>query len=317
VPEAGKARARIRATQTLVSHMSFCWRHPSLTAIEVGWRWLFGAPFLLVLWGQAQQILARIPPESVGLDRLNFQNPWVSSVLLVDAAGGYHPAVVEVLRWLVPAAVAAWAVISGFGRTLVISRMVRLDVLENGRPGPRFTKKIPAMIVLQGLWLMALLGCCWLWYRGVAWAAGTHITSASEPDLVGYLCWLIFLSLGCFVLWAVTSWTLAMAPLICGLEGCSVFEALKRSFRLGKTFSGKLVEVNLVMAIVKIALIVLAMVFSAAPLPFSDQFGQDFMHFLYVLIAVGYLVANDYFHVVRLESFVDFWRVYRSADLAA
>jgi hypothetical protein len=88
--------------------------------------------------------------------------------------------------------------------------------------------------------------------------------------------------------------------------------ALAHSFRLGKSFSGKLVEVNLVMSIVKIALIVLAMVFSAAPLPFSDQFGSDFMHVLYVVIAVGFLVANDYFHVVRLRSFVAFWRHYRN-----
>jgi hypothetical protein len=57
---------------------------------------------------------------------------------------------------------------------------------------------------------------------------------------------------------------------------------------------------------------VLAMVFSAAPLPFSDQFGPDFMHMLYVAIAVGFLIANDYFQVVRLRSFVRLWRIYRS-----
>ena len=37
--------------------------------------------------------------------------------------------------------------------------------------------------------------------------------------------------------------------------------------------TAKLVEINLVMGIVKLALIVLAMVLSAAPLPFSDQLG--------------------------------------------
>lgn len=296
--------------------MSFCWQRPSLTAIEVAWRWLFGVPFLAVLWTQVQRILTAIPPESTGLDRLNFQNPWVSSVLLVDAAGIYLPPVVEALRWLVPIAVVVWAVISGLGRSLVLWRMTSLDTAEIGRSAGFSGWKIPGMIVLQGLWLIALLGCFWLWYRGVAWAATTHITSATEPDLVGYLCWLIFLSLGLFVLWAMTSWTLAIAPLLYVLEGGSIFTALKSSFRLGKTFSGKLAEVNLVMAIVKIALIVLAMVFSAAPLPFSDQFGVDFMHFLYVVIAVGYLVANDYFHVVRLRSFVGLWRAYRGVDAA-
>jgi hypothetical protein len=296
--------------------MSFCWQRPSLTAIEVAWRWLFGVPFLAVLWIQAQKILVAIPPESAGLDRLNFQNPWVSSVLLVDAAGVYLPPVVEVLKWLVPIALVLWAVVSGLGRWLVLWRMTSLDTTETGLSVGFSGRKIPGMIALQGLWLIALLGFFWLWYRGVSWAAATHITSATEPDLVGYLCWLIFLSLGFFVLWAITSWTLAIAPLLYVLEGGSIFTALRRSFGLGKTFSSKLAEVNLVMAIVKIALIVLAMVFSAAPLPFSDQFGVDFMHFLYIAIAVGYLLANDYFHVVRLRSFVGLWRFYRGTDAA-
>ena len=51
------AARQLRATQGFVAHMTFCWRHPSLTALEVGWRWLFGVPFLFIVWGQIQQIL--------------------------------------------------------------------------------------------------------------------------------------------------------------------------------------------------------------------------------------------------------------------
>jgi hypothetical protein len=59
---------------------------------------------------------------------------------------------------------------------------------------------------------------------------------------------------------------------------------------------------------------VLAMVFSAAPLPFSDTFGPDMLHWLNVLIAVGSLIGNDYFYVVRLRSFVELWRHYRTQN---
>jgi len=44
--------------------MGWVFSRPSLTALEVGWRWLFGVPFLLVCWVQAQHILAAIPLES-------------------------------------------------------------------------------------------------------------------------------------------------------------------------------------------------------------------------------------------------------------
>jgi len=313
VPLNSARASKLRATQSLVSHMGFVWSHPSLTAIEVAWRWLFGAPFLMIAWGQAQQILARIPPDSIGLDRLDWQNPWLSSVLLADAISRYEAPVASVLQWLMPVGVVGWAIVSGLGRTLVLARMNSLDPI--GKPGGHsYLRKLPGYIALQGLWMLALLACLWLWYRAVGWACATHITIGAQPDLLGYLCWLIFLSLGIFVLWALLSWTLAMAPLLLFLEGDgqpgASLRALLRSFTLGNALSGKLMEVSLVLAIVKIMLIVLDMVFSAAPLPFASEFGPDALHVVYVVVFVGFLVGNDFFHVVRLRSFRELWRLY-------
>jgi len=199
--------------------------------------------------------------------------------------------------------------------------MARMNAIDPKatRPAASYLRRVPGYIGLQGLWMVALLACLWLWYCGVAWASATHITAGAQPDLVGYLCWLIFLSLGLYILWAMVSWTLAMAPVLMLLEGDgrpgAAFRALLGSFSLGKALSAKLMEIGLVLAIVKIMLIVLDMVFSAAPLPFSDEFGPDALHDLYVLIAIGFLIANDYFHVVRLRSFVALWRHYREAKV--
>ncbi len=309
----------MRATQGMVAHMSFCWGHPSLIALEVGWRWLFGIPFLLVLWAQAQRILVVIPPATTGLDRLEWQNPWLSSALLAEAISRYEPAVMAVLHWLAPVALVAWAVIAGLGRTLILVRMMRLDG-ESGERKRSVWGLLPGMMGLQGLWMVALLGCFWAWYRVVGWAAATYLTAGSEPELIGYLCWLIGISLAIYTVWALVSWTLAFAPVLYFLEGeagvQASFRALIRSFVQGRELSGKLLEINLVMAIVKIMLIVLDMVFSAAPLPFSDQFGPDALHVLYVGIFVLFLVGNDYFHVVRVRSFVGLWRYYRGGTIA-
>jgi hypothetical protein len=75
--------------------------------------------------------------------------------------------------------------------------------------------------------------------------------------------------------------------------------------------TAKLVEINLVMGIVKLALIVLAMVLSAAPLPFSDQLGTGALHVVWTVAAIFFLIASDYFQVVRLKGFVEFWKMYR------
>jgi|SRR5579862_535806 len=291
----------VRGTQKLVDQMGWVIRRPSLTFLEIGWRWLFGVPFLLVCWRQAQLILAAVPPDSAGLNNLNTQNPWVAGVQLGSVWGHYAPHVAAVLHWLAPIAAVAWVVVSAAGRAVVFRSIGR---------GVRFRPL--AMLPLQAASLALLAGFFWCWLRAMQWVAATHIVSVGDSDLVGYSIWAIFLSLGFFSFWAVLSWPVTIAPVLMLFESRNAFSALAESFRLGKTFTGKVMEINLVMGIVKLAIIVLAMVFSAAPLPFSDELGPAALHFATACAVGFYLVANDYFQVVRLKSFVELWRIYRS-----
>jgi hypothetical protein len=289
--------------------MGWVFDRPSLTALEVAWRWAFGIPFLFVCWMQAERILAVLPLETSGLNAINPQNPWVATVQLDHALALYQPHVVNVARWLLPVAALVWVVVSGLGRSLVLKRM-------GANLEPRLPFRPMRMMVLQASWLALFAAICWGWLRCMEWVAATHIATAGEPDLIGYSMWAIFLSLGFFTAWALLSWPLAMAPLLALLEDCSPAQALARSLRLGKPFTSKLVEINLVMGIVKLALIVVAMVLSAAPLPFSDQLGTDTLHWITAAAAIFYLVASDYFQVVRLKGFVEFWKMFRGGELA-
>ncbi|MGC1461836.1 MAG: hypothetical protein WA802_06515 [Terracidiphilus sp.] len=293
----------LRGTQSLVGQMGWVIKRPALTAFEVGWRWVFGVPLLIVCWSQGLQILAAHPLESSGFNSIDTQNPWVAVVQLANVFTYYQPSALEVLRWLVPAAALAWVVISGLGRNLVLRRM------NAGLP-----LRPLQMMVLQAAFLALLAAIFWSWFRCMQWAAATHISADGDPDLVGFAIWAIILFLGFFTAWALLSWTLEIAPLLLLLERRSVLSSIGESLRLGKEFTGKLAEINLVMGIVKLALIVLAMVFSAAPLPFSDELGGGAMHVVWGASTMFYLVANDYFQVVRLKGFVEFWRTYRGSE---
>jgi hypothetical protein len=295
--------APVRGTQLLVEHMSEVFRRPSLVAIEIAWRWLIGIPFLLICWRQGQQILAAFPLEASGAGSLDTRNPWVASVQLSNIAAFYEPHVFTVLHWLLPSAVLAWAVVSGVGRNLLLMRMNPIGTRIQFRP--------LTMIVLQGAWLALLGVTLWGWFVCMQWAAATHITAAAEPDLVGYFIWAIVLALAFFTAFAITSWALSIAPILALLERRSALSALGQSLRLGKAFSSKLAEINLVLGIVKLALLVVAMVFSAAPLPFSDELGTDAMHMVAAASAIFFLVASDFFQVVRLKAFVEFWKIFR------
>ncbi|MGB7136221.1 MAG: hypothetical protein WBD46_13085, partial [Acidobacteriaceae bacterium] len=97
--------------------------------------------------------------------------------------------------------------------------------------------------------------------------------------------------------------------LLCVLERRSIAGSLRRSLRLGP-LAGKLIEINLVMNIVKIALIVLAMVFSATPLPFEAEIHGSALYFWWVGVTLLYLLASDFFQVARIAAFVELWKVY-------
>jgi hypothetical protein len=303
--KAPSASAPVRGTQLLVEHMGDVIKRPVVVALEIFWRWAFGIPLLWICWQQGQKIVAVYPLENSGFNSVDSQNPWVAAVQLAGVWSYYQPHAVEVLRWLAPVVALVWVMASGVGRNLVLMRLER---------GLRFRPF--AMIALQTGWVALLAATLWAWYSSLHWAAATHISVAGEPDLVGFFIWAIFLSLGFFTLFALISWAVSIAPLLLLLENRSVVSAIGQSWRLGKGFTSKLAEINLVIGIVKLGLIVLAMVFSAAPLPFSDELGPDALHMVVMGATVFYLVANDYFQVVRLKAFVEFWKIFRGQQVS-
>lgn len=283
----------------MVDHMGWVFRRPHLALIEIAWRWIFGIPFLLVCLWQARRITAVLPPSAAGAARLNSTDPWIYAVQLGAVWDNYLPFLLHVLAWLLPVGIVAWAVLAGLGRGLLFRRME-----------PEVRYRPLSLAFLQVGWAVLLCAIFLAWYQSIQWVAATHI-SPESADLVGYCVWAIFLSLGFFVLWALASWPLVVAPVLVLLEGRSALSALAQSFRLGRTFTGKLIEINLTMGIVKLMLMVLAMVFSAAPLPFAAQLGSGALHLAVVLSLIFYCVASDYFQVVRLKAFLEFWYIFR------
>jgi hypothetical protein len=298
----------VRGTQLLVEHMSSVLRRPALVAIEIAWRWLFGVPFLLVCAHQIQKILAAYPLDASGFTTIDAQNPWVATTQLAGVFSFYEPHVAAVARWLLPAAAIAWIAVSGVGRAFLLSRL--LSATPTRRPFRPF-----AMMFLQAIWLCLFAVVFWGWFRTMQWVAATHINIAGGPDLVGFAIWAIFLSLGFFTAWALVSWTATVAPLLALLEQRSAPVALAATMALGKPFTSKLAEINFVLGIVKLALLVVAMVLSSAPLPFSDELGSGAMHLVYGASAVFFLVSNDFFQVVRLKAFFEFWKVLRASAI--
>jgi hypothetical protein len=292
----------VRGTQSFVHTLSACWKRPSLTALEVAWRWMFGVPAAALIWHEATRILGVTPVDFGALKRMSVLDPMAAATTLAQAASELLPPLLHVAAWLAPLLLVAWVIVSSIGRTVVLRRV---DAQLHARLG--------TLIVLQSVRLAALAGSFAVWFECLL-AAGRYavngpIVAGQEPNLVGYCALVIVATLGLFTLWAVVSWALSVAPLLAMLHDCGAGSSLAAAFRLGPV-RGKLVEINLVMGIVKIALIVLAMVFSACPLPFESVATPDFMLHWYVVVTVLYFVGSDFFHVVRLVSYLELWKAY-------
>ncbi len=243
------AAGTVRGTQSFVHTLSECWGRPSLTALEVLWRWLYGIPALLVLRYEAMRILSVTPVDMDALRRMTLADPISAAGTLAEAMAALLPSVWQVAVWLGPALVAGWVVVSSLGRTVVLRRA---DSRLHARPG--------TLMVLQALRMVVLGGSFVVWFLCVQWVGRVAILGplslGGEPNLVGYCALVIVATLGLFTLWAAVSWVLSVAPLLAMLRGIGVGESLAAAFRLGP-LKGKLVEMNLVMGIVKMALIVL------------------------------------------------------------
>ena len=303
--------APVRGTQSFVSVMADVWKRPSLTALEIAWRWL-PAIVLAALAGVGGVALGSagvdvhlsIPPVTT-MDVYGLQS--ISVFQPVAAVEAIHAAIRSVIAyagpalcWVLPVVFVLWNLIAAFGRTIVLRR------LDRGMKPRRRTLFVLGML-RSGL----LLGAWWLWIELVAFSVRTAILSPAarnqEPSVVLLAAMLIVGMLLLYVLWAVFSWFLQLAPLLAMQRNLGVFSALGAAIAASRV-SGKLIEINLVMNIVRIALLVLAMVFSATPLPFSTVTTPEFLRFWWAGVVLAYLAFSDYFHVVRAASYLSLYR---------
>jgi hypothetical protein len=291
---------RLRGTQSLVQIFGYCWSRPWLLLTEVAWRWLYGLPALLLMYYEGARLLASVPLAATGVYDFSLQDTDRATVIIANVWEVLTPPLFHTLAWLAPLLGLGWAIASGLGRSYVL----RLYA-------PDMPFRPMTLILLHLLRVIALGGSFVVWFAAIQWSANTTL-SGEVPNLVLYFALVICISLAIFTFWALASWISSVAPLIALLEHRTASQSLTRSLRLGPLKS-KLVEVNLVLGIVKLALVVLAMVFSATPLPFSSVMVGTPLYLWWVAVTLLYLVASDFFQVARLVAFIRFWRIYNEA----
>ncbi len=289
-----------RATQGFVSVLTYVWSHPSLTAIEIAWRWAFGIPAVHLSVRAGEAILDAVPWRFTGIEGLSINqlltDPMRASITLSSFFTLVLPGVEHTLLWLGPLLLVWWVLCSTVGRTFVLRRL-----------DPAMTPRPATLLVLQLLRLLPILGVAAAWWFGQRALATQSIVNpilrGGEPKTMLYVGGSIVLSLGLFVLAAGIGWMFTAAPVLAMRNGLGPIDSLMATVRLHHV-RGSLFEINMVLAIVKIMLLVLAMAFSAFPLPFANVMTEGYIALWSGIIALWYFAASDLFHVARLRAFV-------------
>jgi len=304
----GKA-APVRGTQSFVGVMVEVWKRPSLTGIELGWRLIPGLPILLLVLVASGILLGSLGMDihlrALPLETLSIFKP---AEALSDFAVTVKDGLLQVrpvMKLALPGLAVLWLLAAGFGRRLVFRRY---DPRLNARAGTLiglFALRYTILVLEVTLWLAA---CCWVAKVVILEPAAAQ----QDVNLVGFAGAVIVLTLVFFLLRAIGSWILLLAPLVAMERGLGVVESVRVALRVKGELRSKLIETNLVMGIVKIALIVLAMVFSACPLPFSNVETQTFLTCWWCGVGVWWVVMSDYFQVVRVAAYLRLWRSYEA-----
>lgn len=294
-------QAPLRGTQSFLGTIARCWRIPSLLGLELLWRWGVGIPMLALLVWEALKILHSVSLAHTGIDHFSLIDSLGAAQTISAVSGILLPPVRAVAIWLVPLFVVAWSLAAGFGRSASLRRYDRTLPFAPWR-----------MASLQLLRIVVLGGSLALWFVCLHWAALSSLSGA-DPDLVGYFVKAIFLSFSIFFFWAVVGWIFSIAPVLAILEQRGVFGSLLAALRFGhgslRGVRPKLIEINLVLGVVKAALLVLTMVFCASPVPFKAEISGVWLYGWWGFVTVIYFIASDFFQIARVVGFIELWRV--------
>lgn len=307
----------LRGTQSFVAVFGRVWRRPGLLAIELLWRWSVGIPLIWLAWRAASRALAGSLGSLSSLGNIDLLlRPAEAFAAISRELEILLPPLQPSLHWFVPLAIVLWTMASSLGRTCIWRR---LDATLR----PQYALAASLGLVRS----LALLGTLAAWLWGTATAAEVAISrpaaAGEEPNLVLFTALAVGLTLLLFLLWAVTSWVLDAAPLFAmdtrankpGERGPGFAWSLGRAFH-ARALRSKLIETNLVLGIVKVALLVLAMVFSASPLPFVSEETPAFLRTWWTFVGALFLVSLDLFHVVRRAAYLHLFRALTAPEAA-
>src|SRR5262249_20265988 len=213
-------------------------RDPALLAIELGWRWSFGAITVLIVAFSTYHILTRLTFDPRKLQAMAALNPLQLAQYIVEGIASIHALLWRVALLMALVLSAIWVLFSALGRYATLSRPTL-------KPGASLqmcvvVSVLRAMLTLAGVvaWFLAGL---------LAAAVGSPATSEGMPNF-GLMSAILLLAFLVIVsVWSTLNWFLSFVPL---RNDSTVSQALLSTLRFIRSRRDELLEISIVSGII-------------------------------------------------------------------
>ena len=268
-------------------------REPSLLAIEVAWRWTFGAVALALLafaFVRLQHAVVINPEEEA---QLHSMSPDLMGQALVMIAARAMPIAGRLAAILIPALLVLWSVAAILGRAVVLTRLV-------GPPRERMHWN--GFIGVHVLRAASILGLT-AGYLAASFFAALFVNPEDPNYLLGALVFVVMFVV-VVALWMWVHWVLSVAAIFPVTDGMGTVASVQSAFRLVRTRGGELAAVATGNGTARSLVALVFTFFGLLPLPLYSV-APGLLTAIEIIIALTYCVISDWFLLARLVGYLE------------
>lgn len=268
-------------------------RNPSLLAIEVAWRWIFGAVALALLafaLVRLQHAVIINPEEEA---QLHSMSPELIGQALVLIAYRAIPIALRLAALIVPALLVLWTVAASVGRAAIMTSLIGQD-----RAHMRWSAFI-GVHALRALSVLGLFGG----YLAASFGAALFANPENPNYLLSALVFLVMFAIT-VALWMWVHWVLSIAAIYPVKDDASLLVSITSAFQLVRRRPGKLAGVATGNGTARSLVALVFTFFGLLPLPLYSA-APGLLTVIEIIIALAYCVVSDWFLLARMVGYME------------
>jgi hypothetical protein len=179
-------------------------QNPRLAAVEIAWRWVFGALGLLwfALGARSMLLATKLTPEDIAAIRGGDAQRMILAVLHIGSQPGFWSRFYLTMAAVAIPALILWIICGTIGR-LATLRLMGLTKVRQDTVLGLMTMRAAAMVAATGLW-----------FGWMVVSASLSLSGEAGPNYLMYLA-LSMLALPVILLvWGLVNWLLSLAPVV-------------------------------------------------------------------------------------------------------